>query len=95
MAEKIRRTKEQIVEELDKKIAYHQGIIDEVQATAAAKVASHKAHIEKLEAKKEATLNPKPRTYTRKKGMKTVMDKAKEMGLSAEEIAKKLGISLD
>ena len=88
MAERIRRTKEQIVADLDKKIADHNDAIKQIEETVAPKIA-------KLEAKKEAALNPAPRTYTRKKGMKSVMDKAKELGMSPEEVAEKLGISLD
>ena len=94
MAERVRRTKEEIVADLDKKITYHAGIVKQLEESTASKIAHHKAAIEKLEVKKEATLNPKARTSTRKKGMKSVIDKAKEMGMTPEEIAEKLGITL-
>ena len=95
MAERTRRTKEQIVADLDKKIGDHNDAIKKIEETVAPKIAKHKDIIAKLEAKKEAALNPAPRTYARKKGMKSVMDKAKELGMSPEEVAEKLGFSLD
>lgn len=76
MAERVMRSKEERIAELDKKIAFH------------------KEKVTMLEAKKEAILNPKPRGG-RKKGMNTVLSKAKEMGMTPDEIAEKLGISLD
>ncbi|MBR3792233.1 MAG: hypothetical protein IKK18_05990 [Clostridia bacterium] len=95
MAERTRRTKEEIVAELDKKIQGHKDAIEKIKADAAAKIAHHESILKKWEDKKEAVLNPKPRTYARKKGMKSVMDKAKELGMTPEEVAEKLGISLD
>lgn len=59
-----------------------------------AKIESHKSAIQKLEQKREAILNPKPRT-SKAAGMKTLIAKAKEAGLTNEEIAEKLGIPLD
>ncbi len=58
------------------------------------KIAAHKDSIQKLEAKKHAILNPKPRA-SKAAGMKALISKAKEAGLTNEEIAEKLGISLD
>lgn len=95
MAERTRRTKEQIVADLDKKIGDHKDAIKKIEETVAPKIAKHKDAIAKLEAKKEAVLNPAPRTYARKKGMKSVIDKAKELGMTPEEVAEKLGFSLD
>ena len=99
MAERIRRSKEEIVAEYERKIEYHQGMVSQLEeriAVLTGKLEKHTNAIEKLEAKKENTLNPKPRILTRRKsGMKTVMDKAKELGMSAEQIADKLGITLD
>lgn len=95
MAERTRRTKEQIVADLDKKIGDHKDAIKKIEETVAPKIAKHKDAIAKLEAKKEAVLNPSPRTYARKKGMKSVIDKAKELGMTPEEVAEKLGFSLD
>lgn len=58
------------------------------------KIKSHKEAIEKLEAKKEAILHPKVRT-SKAAQMKLLLNKAKESGMSNEEIAEKLGIKLD
>ena len=57
------------------------------------KIESHKKSIETLEAKKEAILNPKPRTR-KIKSVNSVIAKAKEAGLTPEEIAKKLGLEI-
>lgn len=51
-----------------------------------AKITKKKAEIESLEAQKQKLLHPV--------NMKTVMAKAKEAGLSAEEIAEKLGLEV-
>lgn len=59
-----------------------------------AKIAGYKEKIEKLEQRKEAVLNPKPRA-SKASGMKALIAKAKEAGLTNEEIAAKLGISID
>lgn len=99
MAERVRRSKEELVQEYERKIAYHQGMVSQLEekiAVLTAKMEKHQNAVEKLEAKKENTLNPKPRIFTRKKnGVKVVMDKAKELGMTAEQIAEKLGITLD
>lgn len=99
MAERVRRSKEELVQEYERKIAYHQGMVSQLEekiAVLTAKLEKHQNAAEKLEAKKENTLNPKPRVFTRKRtGMKSVMDKAKEMGMTADQIAEKLGISLN
>lgn len=58
------------------------------------KIAAHKDSIKKLEAKKNAILNPKPRA-SKAAGLKALISKAKEAGMTNEEIAEKLGISLD
>lgn len=58
------------------------------------KIDGHKNAIAKLEAKKHAILNPKPRA-SKAAGLKILISKAKEAGMSNEEIAEKLGISLD
>lgn len=58
------------------------------------KIAGHKDAIQKLEAKKNTILNPKPRA-SKAAGLKALISKAKEAGMSNEEIAQKLGISLD
>lgn len=50
------------------------------------KIAKRKTEIEALEAQKQKLLHPV--------NMKTVMAKAKEAGLSPEEIAEKLGLEV-
>jgi hypothetical protein len=57
------------------------------------KIAKYKELIVGLEAKKEAILNPPLRA--KRLTAKTVIDAAKESGMSPEEIAKKLGIKFD
>lgn len=57
-----------------------------------AKIKKHEADIEQLKLKKERILNPSPRKG--RTGMKTIIDKAKEQGLTPEQIAEKLGITL-
>lgn len=94
MAERVRRTKDVLVAEYDKKIQEHKDAIEKIKAEAASKIAHHEGVIAKWEAKKDTTLNPKARA-PRKKGMKSVIEKAKELGMSAEEVAEKLGITLD
>ena len=51
------------------------------------KIEKKKAELASLEAQKEKLLHPV--------NMRTVMAKAKELGLTADEIAEKLGIELD
>ena len=52
-----------------------------------AKIEKKRAEIEALEAQKQKLLHPVT--------MRTVISKAKELGMTAEEIAKKLGIEMD
>lgn len=72
---KPRRSIEERVSEIDKKIAFHQ------------------AAVRKLEEKKQSILNPKPRNSDASK-MKALLFKAKEAGMSVDEIAEKLGFEL-
>lgn len=51
------------------------------------KIEKKKAELASLEAQKEKLLHPV--------NMRTVMAKAKEIGLTADEIAEKLGIEID
>lgn len=58
------------------------------------KIAYHKQCVTTLEAKKESVLNPK----SRKRGSRsvnTIISKAKEAGLTNEQIAEKLGITFE
>jgi hypothetical protein len=59
-----------------------------------AKIATHQEAIEKLQAKKEEILNPKPRLSKAAK-MKAILNVAKESGMTPEEIAEKLGIEFE
>ena len=70
-----RRTKEEILSEID------------------AKIETHRKNIAALEARKEAMLSPKPRKTA--VSMNAVLKKAKEKGLSAKDIAKKLDININ
>lgn len=67
---------------------------DERIAEIEKKIESHKASIQKLEEKKKMILYPKPR-ITKAGKIKAIMEKAKELDLTPEEIAEKLGITLD
>lgn len=60
--------------------------VDERVALLDQKIAKKQAEINALEAQKQKLLHPV--------NMKTVMAKAKEAGLTPEEIAKKLGIEV-
>ena len=72
----VRRSSEERIAEIDKKIA------------------AHEANIATLKQKKESILNPKPRR-SKAAGMKALIAKAKESGLTNEEIAEKHGIKLE
>lgn len=57
------------------------------------KIEGHKRAITTLETRKEAILNPKPRTR-KVKSVGAIIAKAKEAGLTPEEIAAKLGVEI-
>ncbi|MPM00601.1 hypothetical protein SDC9_46828 [bioreactor metagenome] len=56
------------------------------------KIEKYKTLIEQLESKKSSIINPAPRT--RKPGVNAIIKQAKELGMTADEIAKKLGIKV-
>lgn len=58
------------------------------------KIAAHKDTIKKLEQRKNEILNPKPRLSKAQK-VKIVIDKAKDSGLTVEQIAEKLGVTFE
>ena len=96
MAKGIARSKDEMLAEIDQKIATHNAFITSLESACAEKVEKRKASIAKLEARKENILNPKPRKRAAKKvTAKSIIAKAKEMGLSEEEIAAKLGVSIE
>jgi hypothetical protein len=59
-----------------------------------AKIAAHQEAIEKLQEKRDAILNPKPRLSKTAK-MKAILDVAKKSGMTPEEIAEKLGVEIE
>lgn len=59
-----------------------------------AKIAKHEEQIRDLEAKIEATKHPKPRLTAAVK-MKMIVEKAKAANMTPEEIAERLGFSID
>lgn len=96
---RVRKTTEEKLSEVETQIAIAQQEIEkqnarltETKKQVAEKIKSQKARIKSLEQKRNAILNPKP--VARRVGMKTVMDKVKEMGMSPKEMAEKLGIEL-
>ena len=58
------------------------------------KIAAHKDAIKKLEQRKNEILNPKPRLSKAQK-VKVLIDKAKDSGMSVDEIAEKLGVTFE
>lgn len=58
------------------------------------KIAAHKDAIKKLEQRKNEILNPKPRLSKAQK-VKVLIDKAKDSGMSVDEIAEKLGVKFE
>ena len=59
------------------------------------KIAAHKDAIKKLEQRKAEVLAPKKPRMTKAQKMKMLIDKAKESGMSPEEIAEKLGVTFE
>lgn len=67
---------------------------EEIIAEYEAKIEKLEEQIEAIEAKIEAVKNPKPRLSAAAK-MQRIVDRAKAAKMSPEEIAEKLGISMD
>lgn len=74
-------------------MAYRKRTAEERVAEIDTKIASHKLMVSKLEEKKNAILNPKSKT--KKSTIKNILSQAKANGMSADEIAKKLGIEIN
>lgn len=68
---------------------------EELAAEIDAKIAAHKETIKKLEQRKAEVLAPKKPRMTKAQKMKVLFDKAKESGMSVDEIAEKLGVSFE
>lgn len=79
----VRRSAEERVVEIDAKIAA-------LKAT----ITKQEEKITILEAKKQAILNPVPRV-SKAGQLKALINKAKESGMTTEEIAEKLGITIE
>ena len=101
---RVRRTSEQIAEDLDKQIAELNESIQEVEAKKAeaaekfdAKIASINEKIRKLQSRKQELLTPKKRAprKTKAQQIKTLVTKAQKSGLKLNEIAEKLGVSIE
>ena len=101
---RVRRTSEQIAADLDKQIAELNESIQEVEAKKAeaaekfdAKIASINENIRKLQNRKQELLTPKKRAprKTKAQQIKTLVTKAQKSGLKLNEIAEKLGVSIE
>lgn len=79
----VRRSAEERVAEIDAKIA-----------TCKATIAKQEEKIAALEIKKQAILNPVPRV-SKAGQLKELLNKAKASGMTNEEIAEKLGITIE
>lgn len=99
-AKRIRRSGEELAAAFDAQIADLQKKIEDEEnkqkkyiADSKEKIKGFRAKIKKLEAKKEAALNPKPRGK-KKDEFKAIIEAAKKSGMSAAQMAEKLGFNL-
>lgn len=101
---RVRRTSAQIAADLDQQIAELNESIQEVEAKKAeaaekfdAKIASINEKIRKLQTRKQELLNPKKRAPRKSKAqqIKTLVSKAQKSGMKLNEIAEKLGVSIE
>ena len=79
----VRRSADERVAEIDAKIA-----------ACKATIKKQEEKISELEQKKQAILNPVPR-ISKAGQLKALINKAKESGMTTEEIAEKLGITIE
>ena len=102
-AKRIRRTPQQIADDIDVKIQELNKAIEGIEEKKAAAIADFNAKIEakqqmisSLEEKKKAVLAPpktrKPR-LTKKQKIASLLKKAEKSGMKPEEIAERLGLS--
>jgi len=68
---------------------------EEIVAEIDVKITAHKDAIKKLEQRKAEVLAPKKPRMTKAQKMKMVIEKAKQAGMSPEEIAEKLGVTFE
>ena len=101
---RVRRTSEQIAADLDKQIAELNESIQEVEAKKAeaaekfdAKIASINEKIRKLQSRKQELMKTKKRAprKTKAQQIKTLVTKAQKSGMKLNEIAEKLGVSIE
>ena len=102
-AKRIRRTPQQIADDIDVKIQELNKAIEGIEEKKAAAIADFNAKIEakqqmisSLEEKKKAVLAPpKPRKprLTKKQKIASLLKKAEKLGMKPEEIAERLGLS--
>lgn len=101
---RIRRSPEQIAADLDQQIETLQASITTIEEKKAAaisaydeKIATINGRIKKLEQKKKNTLTPKKRKPRKSKSaqIKDIVMQAKKAGLGVQEIAAKLGVSIE
>lgn len=78
-----KRTKEERITEIDNKIKFCES-----------KITAYQEQIKTLNEKKENILNPKPRTRKTKPTFNSIAKIAKENGMSIDEFANKLGITI-
>ena len=88
MARTSSKSTQDIIAELDSKIKYHQKsnyLLNQKILKLKEKIDWHEAKITKLEHKKKNTLNPPI-------SLRTIMEKARKMGMSPSQVADILGI---
>ena len=99
-AKRVRRSGEELIAAFDAQIADLQKKIEDENekqkkyiADSKKKIKGFQDKIKKIEAKKNAVLNPKPRGK-KKDEFKAIIDAAKKNGMTAEQIAEKLGVAI-
>ena len=101
---RVRRTPQQIAQDLDEQMEKLNASIAELEekkaasaAVFAGKIAAVKEKIKKLEARKKDVLAPKKRKVRKTKAqqIKDLVRKAQKAGLKPDEIASRLGISME
>ena len=101
---RVRRTPQQIAQDLDEQMEKLNASIAELEEKKAAsaavfdgKIAAVKEKIKKLEARKKDVLAPKKRKVRKTKAqqIKDLVRKAQKAGLKPDEIASRLGVSIE
>ena len=97
---RVRRKPQEIAAEIDEKIGKQNEAIAAMEEKKKAydeKIAAARTKIAELEKRKEEVLTPKPpkKRVTKKQKLQSILKKAEKSGLKPEEIAERLGISLD